>query len=255
MFPQERPRRKQFSPPGVNPSRRWAPGSLNNVSIVMLTVLILQLLQHAPSVAAWTGSPFGMTLNRQTNFFINSFAYDDNKLPSRWRQSGSTDSKPLPHTGHQQQQHRRAALVTQLAMSNSGGNNDSNETESSSSSIVGTLGLIAQPIVWISLISVAMTGGGLPPGPFGLLGALEGISYLVVVGLVATAIVSRENSHGSNLAQQLSLGTIVVALLVLFKLVADQGCVPNAKPLVDYSGYVNVCDPNKTPGLFGVGSD
>ena len=35
------------------------------------------------------------------------------------------------------------------------------------------------------------TGCGLPAGPFGLIGAAEGISYLVVIGFVAAAVLSK----------------------------------------------------------------
>jgi hypothetical protein len=51
--------------------------------------------------------------------------------------------------------------------------------------------LLAQPVVWISLYFVVTTGGGLPAGPFGLLGALEGISYLAVVAIVAVSLCNK----------------------------------------------------------------
>ena len=49
-------------------------------------------------------------------------------------------------------------------------------TESKLDDILGSVGAISQPVVWVSLYFVATTGGGLPAGPFGLLGALEGLS-------------------------------------------------------------------------------
>ena len=39
---------------------------------------------------------------------------------------------------------------------------------------------------------------GLPAGPFGLIGAAEGISYLVVIGFVASSLLSKVTS-GSGL--------------------------------------------------------
>ena len=39
---------------------------------------------------------------------------------------------------------------------------------------------------------------GLPAGPFGLIGAAEGISYLVVIGFVASSLLSKATS-GSGL--------------------------------------------------------
>ena len=128
----------------------------------------------------------------------------------------------------------------------------------SAGSTLDQLGIVVQPIVWISLMSVATTGGGLPAGPFGLFGAVEGLSYLGVVGLAALALwpVAGGDDDDDELkrlapSEKLSLGTLALALMVLIKLITDQGCVPNAKPIFDYSSYVRVCnDPQATPALF-----
>ena len=119
-------------------------------------------------------------------------------------------------------------------------------------------GLVANAVVFVSLYFVATTGGGLPAGPFGLLGALEGVSYLVVVGFVGAALRSKL-STGAGLpsgpagllgaAEGISFLSVVGGLAVLALLVAQQGCVPNALPLVDYSSMVQVCKGE--PGLFG----
>jgi hypothetical protein len=103
--------------------------------------------------------------------------------------------------------------------------------------VIKTTTLLSQPIVWLSLSFVKTTGAGLPAGPFGILGALEGLSYVVV-------LVSLPKSNISRV-------TFVVALIVLVMLVIEQGCVPNAKPLLDYSKYIPVCEVQ--PGLFGAG--
>jgi hypothetical protein len=112
------------------------------------------------------------------------------------------------------------------------------------------VGIAVQPIVWISLWSVGTTGHGLPAGPFGLVGAIEGISYLIVVGFVVSKTVNviTEDKNDNNdtnafaVTELLSAATLVAALLVVIKLQADQGCIPNAKPILDYSAYVRVCD-------------
>ena len=119
-------------------------------------------------------------------------------------------------------------------------------------------GLVANAVVFVSLYFVATTGGGLPAGPFGLLGAAEGVSYLVVVGFVGAARRSKL-STGAGLpagpagllgaAEGLSFLSVLGGLAVLALLVAQQGCVPNALPLVDYSSLVRVCKGE--PGLFG----
>eukprot|EP00548_Thalassiothrix_antarctica_P019625 CAMPEP_0194193428 /NCGR_PEP_ID=MMETSP0154-20130528/74553_1 /TAXON_ID=1049557 /ORGANISM="Thalassiothrix antarctica, Strain L6-D1" /LENGTH=129 /DNA_ID=CAMNT_0038917667 /DNA_START=51 /DNA_END=436 /DNA_ORIENTATION=+ len=61
------------------------------------------------------------------------------------------------------------------------------------SSIISILGIVSQPVVWISLYYVATTGAGLPAGPFGIIGATEGISYLVVVALVVKKVLFSSN--------------------------------------------------------------
>eukprot|EP00980_Cylindrotheca_fusiformis_P031151 scaffold25895_cov108-Cylindrotheca_fusiformis.AAC.4 len=151
-------------------------------------------------------------------------------------------------------------------MNNNNSNGDiSKNAEDDDSIILGVSGLVAQPIVWVSLYFVATTGAGLPSGPFGLIGALEGISYLAVVALVSKSIGrrvmgdERRRSSGSidgeasllRLSEQVSWFTLFIALLALLGLVVEQGCVPNAKPILDYSAYLPVCSPEDTPGLFG----
>lgn len=124
--------------------------------------------------------------------------------------------------------------------------------------VLGAVGLGAQPIVWVSLFFVATTGAGLPAGPFGLLGALEGISYLIVVGLFASSALGNFEDSGSpsndllTRAKRVSLTTIIAALLTFASLVVNQGCIPNAKPLLDYSSYLPVCKAEDTPGIFGL---
>jgi hypothetical protein len=93
-----------------------------------------------------------------------------------------------------------------------------------------------------------------------LVGAIEGLAYLTVVGWGGVALWNQIRKGGTKtsteaVSEKLSLVTIGIGLLVLVKLVTDQGCVPNAKPILDYSAYVNVCDTQQTPGFFGGSSD
>ena len=106
------------------------------------------------------------------------------------------------------------------------------------------LGLVSQPVMWRSLYTLKTTGCGLPAGPFGLIGAAEGISYLVVIGFVAAALLSKVTS-GKGLpagpggllgaAEGLSFLTAVAGLAVLGFQLADYGYVPEAVP---YEGGV-----------------
>jgi hypothetical protein len=113
--------------------------------------------------------------------------------------------------------------------------------------LIGAAGLISQPIVWISLYFVKTTGAGLPSGPFGLVGGLEGLGYLAVLILAAAPVWRNVTGDGIDddivrSAEKLSILTLFVALMTLFSLIVDQGCIPNAKPILDYSAYFPVCN-------------
>ena len=102
------------------------------------------------------------------------------------------------------------------------------------------LGLVSQPVMWWSLWTLKTTGCGLPAGPFGLIGAAEGISYLVVIGFVAAALLSKVTS-GKGLpagpggllgaAEGLSFLTALAGLAVLGFQLTDYGYVPEAVPI------------------------
>ena len=101
------------------------------------------------------------------------------------------------------------------------------------------LGLVSQPIMWWSLYTLKTTGCGLPAGPFGLIGAAEGVSYLVVIGFVGAAILSKVTT-GKGLpagplgllgaAEGLSFLSAVAGLAVLGFQLADYGYLPEAVP-------------------------
>ena len=80
----------------------------------------------------------------------------------------------------------------------------------------------------------------MPAGPFGLYGALEGLSYLIVAGFVLASIYSKATT-GSGLpagengllgaAEGLSFLTAAAGLAVLGFQVVDYGYIPNAVPV------------------------
>jgi len=57
---------------------------------------------------------------------------------------------------------------------------------------------IAVPAVSCSVFQVARTGCGLPPGPYGLFGAAEGLGFLTLAALVGYSI-RKKFSTGSGL--------------------------------------------------------
>lgn len=127
-------------------------------------------------------------------------------------------------------------------LDSSSNNNDENPVVMAESDqvIVGATGTVASLIMLYSEYTLKTTGCGLPAGPFGLLGAAEGVSYLGVVALVAYSIFTKFKT-GSGLpagpggilgaAEGLSFLATVAGLVVLGFQIADYGYIPNAVPM------------------------
>lgn len=100
-------------------------------------------------------------------------------------------------------------------------------------------GLVATPVIGWSLYTLKTTGCGLPPGPGGSLGALEGVSYLAVVGIVGWSLYTKTKT-GSGLPNGPFglLGAVeglsylsLLAILVVFGLqYFEQGYIPGPLP-------------------------
>ncbi|KAM3238747.1 hypothetical protein BC332_10545 [Capsicum chinense] len=100
-------------------------------------------------------------------------------------------------------------------------------------------GLISTPVIGWSLYTLKTTGCGLPPGPGGSIGALEGVSYLVVFGIVGWSLYTKSKT-GSGLPNGPFglLGAVeglsylsLLAILVVFGLqFLDQGSIPGPLP-------------------------
>ncbi|GMN29574.1 hypothetical protein TIFTF001_002486 [Ficus carica] len=100
-------------------------------------------------------------------------------------------------------------------------------------------GLVSTPVIGWSLYALKTTGCGLPPGPGGSIGALEGVSYLVVVGIVAWSLYTKTKT-GSGLPNGPFglLGAVeglsylsLLAILVVFGLqFLEQGSIPGPLP-------------------------
>jgi len=57
--------------------------------------------------------------------------------------------------------------------------------------VIGTTGIASSFVCFYSLYVLGTTGCGLPPGPFGILGAIEGLSYLSVSGIFIWSLVTK----------------------------------------------------------------
>lgn len=100
-------------------------------------------------------------------------------------------------------------------------------------------GLIATPVIAWSLYTLKTTGCGLPPGPGGSLGAVEGVSYLIVVGIIGWSLYTKAKT-GSGLPNGPFglLGAVeglsylsLLAILVVFGLqFLDKGYIPGPVP-------------------------
>ena len=105
---------------------------------------------------------------------------------------------------------------------------------------LGVVGTKMSLIMLCSEFVLKTTGCGLPAGPYGLIGAAEGISYLGVTGLAAFSIYSKVKTGSGlpagpkgilGLAEGLSFLAIAVGVGVLLFQVLDYGYIPNAVPV------------------------
>lgn len=106
--------------------------------------------------------------------------------------------------------------------------------------VYGALGSAASCVVLWSEFTLKTTGCGLPAGPFGSLGALEGISYLAIVGIIGASLTTKlktgkglPSGPGGLLgaAEGLAYLAALVGIVVLGLQIADYGYIPNAVPI------------------------
>mmetsp|Transcript_61729 Transcript_61729/g.145467 ORF Transcript_61729/g.145467 Transcript_61729/m.145467 type:complete len:180 (+) Transcript_61729:54-593(+) len=113
------------------------------------------------------------------------------------------------------------------------------ELDDNTAGILGGVGVVSSGVMLWSEYTLKTTGCGLPAGPGGALGALEGISYLVVVGLVGFSVFTKVKT-GKGLpagpggllgaAEGLGFLAVLAGVVVLGFQVADYGYIPNAVP-------------------------
>ena len=106
--------------------------------------------------------------------------------------------------------------------------------------LYGAGGVFASAVVLYSEFTLKTTGCGLPAGPFGAVGAVEGISYLAVIGIAGASLATKAKTGSGlkagpggllGLAEGLAFTAIVVGLVVLAFQFADYGYLPNAIPV------------------------
>jgi hypothetical protein len=125
---------------------------------------------------------------------------------------------------------------------NAQGNNDVEELSESDQTLLGAAGTIAALVTLYSEFTLKTTGCGLPAGPFGMVGLIEGVSYLGIVGVAAYSLYTKTKTGKNGLpagrpagllgaAQGLSYLSIVIGLVVAVLQVTDYGYIPNAVPM------------------------
>ncbi|KAG1341909.1 hypothetical protein COCNU_05G001380 [Cocos nucifera] len=147
----------------------------------------------------------------------------------------SPRTRPHPHNWRnwKGKGHVRSLSVTCKAK-------DAESGESGGTELAAAVGgLVANPVLGVSLYVLRTTGCGLPPGPGGLIGAAEGVSYLVVAGIVAWSLYTKvRTGSGLPAGPYGLLGAVeglsylaVLAIVVVFGLqFLDKGSLPGPLP-------------------------
>ncbi|KAJ1403801.1 hypothetical protein B484DRAFT_457465 [Ochromonadaceae sp. CCMP2298] len=116
---------------------------------------------------------------------------------------------------------------------------DTSRFDSNSLAAVGLTGVLSNVVCDYSLYVLKTTSCGLPPGPFGLLGAAEGISYLVVVGIFAWSAVNKVKTGAGlpagpagllGLAEGLTFLTVLGGLVIAGLNLSEFGFLPGFLP-------------------------
>eukprot|EP00899_Mesostigma_viride_P015784 jgi/Mesvir1/24206/Mv10921-RA.1 len=111
--------------------------------------------------------------------------------------------------------------------------------DSNTEKAIGIVSLVSVPVVFVSEYYLKTTGCGLPPGPGGSIGAIEGISYLVVAGLVGWSIITKIQTGkglpaGPNgllgAAEGLAYLAVLAGIIVLALQYSEYGYIPSALP-------------------------
>jgi len=173
-------------------------------------------------------------------FFIHAFPSASFLLPTSSHGSSLMMTNRHHHRGDKFLS-AKSPITSVLVLKSSKTNQDDDDdcTTDESLDIGGILGSVASIVVLYSEFVLKTTGCGLPAGPFGLVGAVEGVSYLGVVATCAAAAVDyfsddgleRSDNPSRRLATALGLSAAVVGIAVLAFQALDYGYIPNAVPM------------------------
>ena len=104
----------------------------------------------------------------------------------------------------------------------------------------GLGGVFASCVTGYSLYTLKNTGCGLPAGPGGIVGAIEGISYLGVAGLLGASAYAKKTTGSGlpagpyallGLAEGVAFVLALAGVYVGIAQIIDYGYIPNAVPV------------------------
>ncbi|OEU10507.1 hypothetical protein FRACYDRAFT_247046 [Fragilariopsis cylindrus CCMP1102] len=239
--------------------------------LIVLVVVILLISSPLPVNSLSLQSQSQSQFHNHNSVLINGGGHQQKQRHGQFLQQRQVFLSP--QVGQQQlSRHSSILYLKSTAGNNNNNDNDDDDNininEGVSLLSLETIGLLCQPVVWISLYFVKTTGGGLPAGPGGIIGAIEGLSYLLVVifaffpSLLPSSSFDEQQQQDDNgddddsaivttttktmtIVEVTTLSsriTLVLGLLTLIGLIVDQGCIPNAKPILDYSAYLPICN-------------
>lgn len=119
------------------------------------------------------------------------------------------------------------------------GDDDVNENEGLLLA-AGLGGVVASCVTGYSLYTLKNTGCGLPAGPGGIVGAIEGISYLGVAGLLGASAYAKKTTGSGlpagpyallGLAEGVAFVLALAGVYVGIAQIIDYGYIPNAVPV------------------------
>ena len=121
------------------------------------------------------------------------------------------------------------------------GDDDSDVNENEGLLLAAGLGgVVASCVTGYSLYTLKNTGCGLPAGPGGIVGAIEGISYLGVAGLLGASAYAKKTTGSGlpagpyallGLAEGVAFVLALAGVYVGIAQIIDYGYIPNAVPV------------------------
>lgn len=108
--------------------------------------------------------------------------------------------------------------------------------------LVSAIAIPSLPILAYSELTLLRTGCGLPAGPYGLIGAAEGVSYLVISAIVILSLYSKFSTRTETANKE--EGNIISFIEAVSLFLAVSGLAIAAYTAVIYGGL-----PNAVPGV------